>query len=227
MVSFTAATLLTLAAAGAIAGPTHKRAVVQESDTNCMDANDAQQVANNYAELIRDYTETLANAALSVDFTDYSESVNSLIDSCPQGSAAISLPLLSPTFTNRTTFEAGQGQQAPINFKQLNIWNACNSVLIRWETTNTAPIPSPRPVIGMIAIEVSQAPSGSQYPWLIDTVFSEFDAAAWLQNLEEAGNICSVNPSSPPVALTGGQAPPTGSAGTSAAAPTTTPAPAR
>jgi hypothetical protein len=32
--------------------------------------------------------------------------------------------------------------------------------------------------------------AGAEYPWLISTVYSEFDAGAWLQNLVEAG-ICS------------------------------------
>jgi hypothetical protein len=39
-------------------------------------------------------------------------------------------------------------------------------------------------------MEVIKNQNGTTYPWLIDTVYSEFDAGAWLQNLVEAG-ICS------------------------------------
>lgn len=209
MVAFTTTALLSLAAIGALAAPSvnEKRTGLWHHKSNCMTTAQAQQVASNYAELIRSYTQELADATLAVDFVDYSESVNSLINTCPQGSAAVTLPLLAPTFSSRAQFEAGQGQQAPINFEQLNIHHDCNSVTIRWKTTNTAPIPNPRPVVGIILIEVVKAAAGSQYPWIIQTVYSEFDAAAWLQNLEQAG-ICSViAPSSPPLALPSGTVP--------------------
>jgi len=59
-------------------------------------------------------------------------------------------------------------------------------------TTNTAPIPDPKPVVGIITMHVVPSPSGSKYPYLIDNVNSEFDSGAWLQNLVDAG-ICSTN----------------------------------
>jgi hypothetical protein len=116
---------------------------------------------------------------------------SSLINGCPQGSAAmaITLPLLAPTFTSRDMFKTGQGQQPPINFQQLQMFHSCDTVTIRWMTTNTAPIPSPKPVVGIIIASVVPAPSGNKYPYIIDNVYSEFDAAAWLQNLNDAG-IC-------------------------------------
>lgn len=209
MVSFSSLVLLGLAAVGTLAAPAEKR----WSNSQCMTPAEAQQVADNYAELIRSYSTELANEALTVDFTDYSESVNSLINTCPQGKAAKakSIPLLSAAFSNRQEFETGQGQQPPINFKQLNIESNCNFVTIRWETTNTAEIPHPRPVVGIILIEVEKAPSGSKYPWLVHTVYSEFDSAAWLQNLEQWGICTLTNSGSPQLALpsgTVGAAPP-------------------
>jgi len=193
MPSFSTLAVLSLSALGALARPaTDARHAEYErrNDGYCMSRREAQVVADNYAELIRSYSLPLANAALSPDFTDYSESVNTLINECPQGSAAITLPLLSPSFSNRTQFEVGQGQQAPINFQQLNIWHSCDSVTIRWETTNTANITNVRPVVGMITMETCKAPAGSEYPYIIDTVYSEFDAGAWLENLMDAG-ICA------------------------------------
>jgi len=188
MPSFSSLAIASLLALGSLAAPHEKR-----NGGYCLNAAEAQQVATNYGNLIADYSDALANVALSPDFTDYSESVNTLIDECPQGSAAVSLPLLGASFTNRSSFEKGQGQQPNINFKQLNIWHNCDTVVIRWETNNTAPIPSPRPVVGLITMETCRAPWGSQYPFLIDTVFSEFDAGAWLANLEDAGICATVN----------------------------------
>lgn len=178
MVALSSLTLLSLAAAGTLAAPT---------SSQCMTDDQANVVAEKYGDLIAAYTEELADAILTPDFTDWSESVNTLINTCPQGDAAKTLPLPAATFNNREQFEIGQGQQPPINFKQLQLWNACNSVIIRWETTNTANITDVKPVIGLIVMDTVKAPAGSQYPFLITRVFSEFDAGAWLQNLQEAG----------------------------------------
>jgi hypothetical protein len=218
MVSFTSLALLGLAAAGSLAAPAEKR-----WSSDCMTAAEAQQVADNYAELIRSYSDELAIAALAPDFTDYSESVNSLINTCPQGKAAKAgpVPLLSASFDDRKKFMTGQGQQPAINFKQLNIEANCNFVTIRWETTNTAPIPTPRPVVGIILLQTEKAPAGNKYPWIINTVYSEFDSAAWLQNLEQWGICTATNSGSPQLALPSGTVgappPPSGSASTSAA----------
>ena len=58
----------------------------------------------------------------------------------------------------------------------------------------------------------AQAPAGSQYPWVIDRCYSEFDSGAWLQNLQAAG-ICAEAGSAP------GHAPPAQPPATTATAP--------
>ncbi|KAK5173974.1 uncharacterized protein LTR77_001053 [Saxophila tyrrhenica] len=236
MVAFVSAALLSLAAVGTLAAPTvEKRTGLWHHKSDCMSRREAQVVADNYAELIRNYTDELALATLDPGFTDYSESVNTLINTCPQGDAAQTLPLLAPTFSNRTQFMIGQGQQPLINFEQLNIHHDCKSVTIRWLTNNTAPIPNPRPVVGIILLEVVKAPKRNQYPWVAKTVYSEFDSGAWLQNLEQAG-ICvgaDASGSSPPIILPSGTIPaspivPSGSAAPvagSVVAPSVTAAP--
>ncbi|KAK5137265.1 hypothetical protein LTR08_000235 [Meristemomyces frigidus] len=191
MPSINSIVVASLLALGAIAAPSHshesRNGEEKRNGGYCLSNSQAQQIATNYGNLIAGYTKELADAALSPNFVDYSESVNSLINSCPQGSAAITLPLLSPSFSNRSQFELGQGQQAPINFQQLNLWHSCDAVIIRWETTNTANITDVKPVIGLITMETCKAPDGNQFPYYIDTVYSEFDAAAWLQNIQAAG----------------------------------------
>lgn len=190
MPSFSSIALLSLAALGAVAAPAERR---HYSRGECMSDADADKVATAYADLIVKYNDALADAVLTPNFTDYSESVNTLINSCPQGDAAKPLDLLAPTFTSRDMFKTGQGQQPSINFERLQLWHSCNTAIVRWMTTNTAPIPNPKPVVGLISMEVvKNQNANAEYPWLIDTVYSEFDAGAWLQNLVEAG-ICSTN----------------------------------
>jgi hypothetical protein len=190
MPSFTSLALFSLAALGAVAAPAERRQALGP-ESKCMTDAEADQVATAWGTLIASYNDALADSVLTENFTDYSESVNTLINSCPQGDAAKPLDLLAPSFTSREMFKIGQGQQPAINFNRLNIWPGCTSVNIRWMTTNTAPIPNPKPVVGLIAMEVvKNQQAGAEYPWLISTVYSEFDAGAWLQNLVEAG-ICS------------------------------------
>ena len=212
MVSFTSLALLSLAAIGSIAAPAvEKRSGTWHNHGSCLTDAQAKHVADQYGELIRAYSDELANEVLAKDFIDYSESVNTLINTCPQGSAAKPLPLLTPTFSNRAQFKKGQGQQPAINFNILNLEHNCQTITIRWETTNTAPIPSPRPVVGLILIEVVESGDDCEEPWLIHTVYSEFDSGAWLQNLQEAG-ICSVSQSGSPQLLVSGAAAVTASA---------------
>lgn len=59
----------------------------------CIDDDGAQRVANNFRTLITDYSNATAAQVLSPDFTDYSDSVNELINNgCPDG-PQVNLPL--------------------------------------------------------------------------------------------------------------------------------------
>jgi hypothetical protein len=72
---------------------------------------------------------------------------------------------------------AGQGGQPSIPFEILNLWHTCDTVVIRWRSAQ-----SPEPVTGIIVIEVEHQKSDTT-PWLIKTVYSEFNSGAWLVNL--------------------------------------------
>ncbi|PPJ51264.1 hypothetical protein CBER1_08160 [Cercospora berteroae] len=162
----------------------------------CLTSTQAQSLATDYGLLISNYTDILADSLLMPNFTDNSQSVNTLINSCPQGSEAHTLPLSAPTFTSLEKFKAGQSQQPPINFEQLAIFPACSSVMIRWQTTNTVNatdlLPTAkervRPVVGLITMDAIPVPE-SEIGWKVHTVYSEFDSGAWLQNLRDA-DIC-------------------------------------
>lgn len=56
----------------------------------CMSDADAQQVATNFKELIANYSDELADASMTTDFTDYSDSVNELINSGCTGPQTVS-----------------------------------------------------------------------------------------------------------------------------------------
>jgi len=141
-------------ALGALATPTLMK---RDCNDTCMTYDQAAKVANNFQTLIANYSDALADATLTVDFQDYSDSVTTLIDSgctSPQ-------PLGSVTFDGRAAFEAGQGAQPPIPFEILNLWYACTGpVVIRWRSAQ-----SPEEITGNIVLETARG-NGSE-PWLI------------------------------------------------------------
>ncbi|KAK5110005.1 hypothetical protein LTR62_006372 [Meristemomyces frigidus] len=147
---------------------------VARDDGSCMTSADADQVATNFQNLIASYSDALANASLTVGFQDYSDSVTSLIDAGCTGPQALG----SVTFSSRANFEQGQGSQPAIPFERLNVWNGCDAVFLRWRTALT-----PEFVTGIIVLETTKAPAGSQYNWLINTVYSEFNSGNWLVDL--------------------------------------------
>jgi len=158
-------------AIGAIATP-----LIQKRDCNdtCMTYDQAQVVANNFKSLIASYSNSLADQVLTADFTDYSDSVTELINSGCTGPQALG----SATFNSRASFEAGQAAQPAIPFEILNLWYACTGpVVIRWKSAQ-----SPELVTGNIVMETERSTTGSE-PWLIKTVYSEFNSGAWLVNL--------------------------------------------
>jgi len=144
----------------------------------CMSSSDAQQVATNFKNLIADYSDELADSSLTKNFHDYSDSVNELINSGCSGPQALG----SATFTSLAAFKAGQSQQPAIPFEQLNIWNNCDTVVIRWRSAQ-----SPEIVTGNIVMETVYH-GGS---WKIETVYSEFNSGAWLVNLNVFTPTCS------------------------------------
>jgi len=169
MRSFTAiATASLIAIASATSEP-----IFNKRDSTCMSQAEAQQVADNFQSLIADYSVDDANAFLSEDFMDYSDSVSSLIDAGCTGPQ----PLGDATFSSRAAFEAGQGAQPPIPFEQLNVWYNCDTVFLRWRTALT-----PEFVTGIIVGETqpnTNTTEGAQ-PWLINHIYSEFNSGAWL-----------------------------------------------
>ena len=66
-----------------------------------------------------------------------------------------------------------------MSFYQVKLWHTCNQVFVRWRM-DTFP---PEPVVGILALEAVPALDGSTFPWLIETVYNEFNSVAWLVDL--------------------------------------------
>lgn len=172
---------------GAIAAPALSRR--EEDDEWCMTDAEATKVAENFKELISAYTNATAERVLCTSFTDYSDSVIELINN---GCANGPIPLGAPTFTDRASFEAGQGSQPNITFNILKTWNACDAVAIRWRTPNPGFVQPEQQVTGIIVAETVRA-TGPE-PWLIETVYSEFNSGAWLVDLDIVKTNCTAAP---------------------------------
>lgn len=171
-------------AIGAFAAPGLVRR--QDDDQWCMTDAEATQVANNFKTLISDYSNATAERVLCTSFSDYSDSVIELINNgCYNGP----VPLGAPTFTSRAAFEAGQGSQPNIPFEILKTWNACDAVIIRWRTSTPGFVQPEQQVTGIIVAETVRA-TGPE-PWLIETVYSEFNSGAWLVDLDLVKTNCT------------------------------------
>lgn len=100
----------------ALASPTKR--------SSCLTDAAAQRVANNFQSLISDYSNASAAAFLTTNFSDYSDSVNELINNgCPNGPQ----PLGSATFSSLESFQAGQGSQPNIPFERGSILRRTSS----------------------------------------------------------------------------------------------------
>jgi len=150
----------------------------------CMTDDEADEVARYFQDLIRGYTIEQALAGLTEDFVDYSSSVSIIINK----GAGEPNNINDPIFTSREQFMAGHGKQEPIPFVTDKVWHNCNgTVSMRWHTTRSAQgKPTEAGAIiapGLVILETIPAEEGNTYPYRIHTIYSEFNAAAWLVNL--------------------------------------------
>lgn len=143
---------------------------------NCLSYQQAHQLATNFGLLISDYSASLANQTLAPSYTDYSESVNTLIDN--GGSSPIGL--LSATFSSRAQFETASAAQPAVPFTVADVWYTCNVITVRWESAQ-----SPNTVVGISVLQATQQGVSWKNPvgWWINEVWAEFDSAVWLTNL--------------------------------------------
>ncbi|KAK5171751.1 uncharacterized protein LTR77_003387 [Saxophila tyrrhenica] len=109
--------------------------------------------------------ETTANALLSNDFTDTSDSINQLAG-IPEGSV---------TFASKADLIAGSTAQPPLILETLDIFWSCNAISWRWVSTSGAGN-DVTPVKGIDNFYIN--PQGQ-----IKSTYAEFNSGAWLANL--------------------------------------------
>ncbi|KAG9672168.1 hypothetical protein KCU95_g17040, partial [Aureobasidium melanogenum] len=150
-------------------------------DATCISASDASLIATKFGMTISNYTEPLAIQLFTNNFTDQSDSVLTLMHE--PGLRAHDLGHL--TFSSKSAFLAAQGAQPNVPFEILNLWNTCNTVIIRWLSAQT-----PLPVQGISVATVVPAIKGQgggfgtgEKKWQIENVVAEFNSGAWLGNL--------------------------------------------
>ena len=170
---------ISLLALGATAAPAP--VAEREASSSCMTKQDADKVANNFKDLINlDFNKTLAREALATNFHDYSDGVNELINAGCQGPHALG----TVTFSSQAAFIKGQSTQPPIPFQILNLWHACETVIMRWRSSAPGHVKPEQPVTGIVVIETTpNSDSSSDQPFLMETVYSEFNRGAWLYDL--------------------------------------------
>jgi hypothetical protein len=141
--------------------------------------SDADQIGQDFADLISNFNETFAKLVLAEDFTDQSDSVITLIDNA----GITPIPLGATTFETKAAFISASETQPPVPFKILQTWHTCDTVIIRW-VANPPAVPGAiaEQVQGFDAIIVEPSANGFQ-PYQIKTVYGEFNSGAWLEDL--------------------------------------------
>ncbi|KAI4724965.1 hypothetical protein E4T49_07281 [Aureobasidium sp. EXF-10728] len=147
----------------------------------CISAPDASLIATNFGSTISNYTKAVAVQLFTNNFTDQSDGVLTLMNE--PGLQASDLGKL--TFASKADFLAAQGAQPNVPFEILNLWNTCNTVIIRWLSAQT-----PYPVQGISVATVQTAIKGQgggfgvgPQKWQINNIVAEFNSGAWLGNL--------------------------------------------
>ncbi|KAI4716551.1 hypothetical protein E4T48_07231 [Aureobasidium sp. EXF-10727] len=147
----------------------------------CISAPDASLIATNFGSTISNYTKAVAVQLFTNNFTDQSDGVLTLMNE--PGLQASDLGKL--TFASKADFLAAQGAQPNVPFEILNLWNTCNTIIIRWLSAQT-----PFPVQGISVATVQPAIKGQgggfgvgSQKWQIGNIVAEFNSGAWLGNL--------------------------------------------
>jgi hypothetical protein len=139
----------------------------------CLDAKDGQKLAARYADLIGAFTASKAQALLTSDFSETSNSINALSGK----------PLASVTFPSKQDFIDEQLQQPsiPLNITSIDAIT-CDTVTLRWTQTLGTPV---KPVAG-IAVLVAKMESDD---WRLKTIYQEFNSMVYVQDI---GGICTL-----------------------------------
>ncbi|KAK8040046.1 hypothetical protein PG993_008457 [Apiospora rasikravindrae] len=142
----------------------------------CLTQPAVKEITDNYAQVIGNYTDSLADKFISDDFTDTSDSINVLAQQ----------PLGSVTFPSKAAFKAGQSQlpKIPLVVKSVNAVT-CDTIVLRWTQTFGNPA---KPAQGIsILVNAFDGKKG----WQLKTLYTEFNSLTYFTN---TGGSCTPPP---------------------------------
>lgn len=133
----------------------------------CLAPLDAAFIADTYRRLVSNYSDALAAQYLADDFTERSDSINTLAQ----------LPLSSATFASKQAFMDAQESQAPFPMAISSIDAVdCTVIALRWTATFGA---ADLPARGITILTTTDA---AGY-WQISAVVTEFNSLIWLKDM--------------------------------------------
>ncbi|KAL4815491.1 hypothetical protein BDW67DRAFT_185766 [Aspergillus spinulosporus] len=142
----------------------------------CLTDAEAQRLTENFAWMVSSWklnvpkSEELLLQSVSPTVHDYSASVINLETAgCRSGPR--------PLDSNREEFAADQLNIEPFELNVLQVWHSCNTISFRWNAPQRV-----RDVTGLVVLETVPAPPGGSFRHIIQTIYSEFDTAAFLVN---------------------------------------------
>lgn len=143
---------------------------------DCLSDSTARQVAADYASLIGAYTDAKANAMLTDDFSEMSDSINIIAHK----------PLGSVTFPTKKAFmnEVVHQPAIPVDVTSIDAYS-CNVVSLRW-TQTFGPPSNPKPAAGISTLFMKKV--GDQ--WRFQKIFTEFNSITYFMN---SGGHCGLN----------------------------------
>jgi hypothetical protein len=149
--------------------------------SSCLQPANVEHLVTGFALLVNStFDPALSADILSVDFTDFSDSINFLTGQTPG----------SPTFTSLSEFNVGQGGQPPVPLEILAVEAVtCDTVAFRWLA-----YPGPLSVKGITIFNAIKA-NGTSDGWQIKTQYAEFNVAAW--TIDTPGGSCTPPPPPP------------------------------
>ncbi|KAK8086066.1 hypothetical protein PG994_001040 [Apiospora phragmitis] len=138
--------------------------------------SDVDDITKNYAQVIGNYTEALADSFIAEGFQDTSDSINVLAQQ----------PLGSVTFPSKAAFKAGQSQlpKIPLVVKSVNAVT-CDTIVLRWTQTFGNP-PAPAQGISILVVVFDKSKG-----WQLKTLYTEFNSLTYFTN---TGGSCTPPP---------------------------------
>ncbi|KAK3711113.1 hypothetical protein LTR37_009900 [Vermiconidia calcicola] len=144
------------------------------ADHQCLCEEDAYGIADNYGLLFSNYTNEFAAKVVTTDYHVQTDSVSWLSNNgtnCPY-------TLGKWTYTNVTELQVAQSTQPNITWINTHVFWNCERVFVRW----VSPLENQQ-VQGISIILPEKNPrNDSAVPWLIKTVFAEFNTGSWVAN---------------------------------------------